>query len=354
MIKFNEIVKDREYRERVIKYFRLPMRLSISEEKFFSDLEFIKLTDADKYAQVVKLTEADFNKVAKEQGINELDLNANEEDRIDFTMENILEPLLKDLEETEGWQEFAKVDYADKVIQDADVVTSTHGFYVKENDNKNFLSVDLKSANWQSLQSIIGMEESYEEMIVKYTNNQIPPVSKTFRTKITGILGARNIMHYNKFLLQENKNEILEVILKETGLNLHDRKITAFYADEFLIEISDDEKDMLMNLNLNRLEDVVFNKTGIQVHLTPFKLKWLGLNKACVKLFKNKEFEILNISKDILMLVNKVSYGVLPNLDVDFEKIKLPEVNESEKLRYVENLKLIIDDIQNSLGGNKW
>lgn len=351
MIKFNEIVKDREYRERVIKYFRLPIRLSVSEEKFNSDLEFIKLTQPEKYAQIIKLTEADFNKVAQEQGKTELDLNADEDDRIDFTMENILEPLLEELENSEGWQEFTKVDYADKVIQDDDVVTSTHGFYVEDNHDKNFLSVDLKSANWQSLQSIIGIEESYEDMIVKYTDNQIPPVSKTFRTKITGILGARNIMHYNKFLLQENKPEILEVLLNETGINLHDRKITAFYADEFLIEISDEEKELLTGMDLDNLESDVYNNTGIQVHLTPFKLKWLGLNKACVKLYKNKEYEILNISKDILMIINKVSNDIIPNFEVDFEKVKLE--SDDDKERYVENIQLIVDDIQNSLGGNK-
>ena len=79
MIKFNEIIKDKEYRERVIKYFRLPMRLSVSEEKFLSDLEFLQEVNPEKYNEIVRLVEHDFNKEAKEQNTGSPD----------FTMEHI-------------------------------------------------------------------------------------------------------------------------------------------------------------------------------------------------------------------------------------------------------------------------
>lgn len=342
MIKFENIIKDKEYRERVIKYFRLPMRLSVSKEKFLSDLEFIKHINIDFYEQIIELTEKDFNKVALEQGKTELDLSAKEEDRIDFTMENILEPLLKKFEESQGWQEFIKTDYESKIIQLDNVATNIHQYYIKENDGKHFISIDLKAANWQSLQSIIGFDETYEELIVKYTDNLIPPLSKTFRTKITGILGAKNIMYYNKYLLQENKKDILEVIYNETQIDLRNKNLTAFYADEFLIEIDEATRETLKTLDISNLEQKILNKTGIGVHFTPFTLRWLNVNKACAKIYNNNEYEILNISKDILLLMDKIAHKVDPNYEVDFEKVK---TGKKTKQEFISELEIIVKDI---------
>lgn len=346
MIKFEDIIKDKEYRERIIKYFRLPMRLSISEEKFLKDLEFMKLIDENAYNEMIKMTEHDFNKVAKEQGKNKLDLNAKEENRIDFTMENILEPLLKKFEESPGWQRFITIDYSKKINDDENVVTNVHGFYKKENDGKHFISFDLKAANWQSLQSIIGFEETYEDLIVQYTDNLIPPMSKTFRTKITGILGAKNIMYYNKYLLQQHKNAILKVIKEELKIDLINKPLTAFYADEFIIEIDEETRKKLQLVNIDKIEKTILDKVGIGIHFTPFTLKWLNIEKGCAKIYNLGEYEILNISKDILLLINKVSHHIEPDYEIDFEKVN---TRGKTKKEYVENLKEIVNNIHNSI-----
>lgn len=324
MIKFNEIIKDKEYRERIIKYFRLPMRLSVSEEKFLSDLDFLKQTDKNKYNQVVNFTEHDFNKLAREQKTS----------APDFTMENILEPILEMFEQSEGWQEFIKKDYSD-VLSDYKGITNTFAFYTKRNDGKHFVSVDLKAANWQSLQSIIGFDDSYEELIVKYTDNLIPPISKTFRTKITGILGAKKIMDYNKKLLNDNREAILEAIYENTGIDLRSLPLFAFYADEFLIELDEITVAKLKSLDLGELESKVFKKTGIKTHLTPFTLKWLDVENSCVKLYKNKEYEIINISKDILLIFNKLLHKK-PLKEVDFERINLKTITRDNFVGKVE------------------
>lgn len=327
MIKFDEIVENDEYRERVIKFFRLPIRLSVTKEKFLSDLEFIKETDINKYSLIIDYTESDFNNLVNEQGTNEPD----------FTMENILEPLLKEIEETNEWQSFIKEDYSN-VLNDFNGIKSVHGFYVEENNGKHFISVDLKSANWQSLQSIVGFNESYEELIVKYTDNLIPPISKTFRTKITGLLGAKNIMLHNKKLLNDNKYNILKVILECSGIDLLEKIPFAFYADEFLIEINEETLNKFNSLDLKYLQSKVYEETGIQVHLTPFTLKWLGVNKACAKIYKDG-FEILNISKDILLIMNKLLSGIEIK-DIDFEGIKLKDETKEE---FVEKLKVSLN-----------
>ena len=334
MMKFNEIIKDKEYRERVIKYFRLPMRLSVSEEKFLSDLEFLREVNPKEYNEIVRLVEHDFNKEAKEQNTGSPD----------FTMEHILEPLIEKFEANDRWQEFLTKDYSD-VLDGYEGITNTHGFYKKENDGKHFVSVDLEAANWQSLQTIIGFDKSYEELIVEYTDNLIPPTSKTFRTKITGILGAKSIMNFNMKLLIDNKEKILDAVYEKTGVDLRGKTPFAFYADEFLLEIDEKTKDDLMKLNLKDIETKVYEDTGVKIHFTPFTLRWLDVEKGCVKLYKDNEYEIINISKDILLIFNKLINNVEIK-DIDFEKIKLKNETRNE---FINRVKIAIDLIENSL-----
>lgn len=334
MMKFNEIIKDKEYRERVIKYFRLPMRLSVSEEKFLSDLEFLREVNPEKYNEIVRLVEHDFNKEAKEQNT----------DSPDFTMEHILEPLIEKFEANDRWQEFLTKDYSD-VLDGYEGITNTHGFYRKANDGKHFVSVDLEAANWQSLQTIIGFDKSYEELIVEYTDNLIPPISKTFRTKITGILGAKPIMNFNMKLLIDNKEVILNAVYDKTGIDLRGKTPFAFYADEFLLEVDEKTKDDLMKLNLKDIETKVYEDTGVKIHFTPFTLRWLDVEKGCVKLYKDNEYEIINISKDILLIFNKLINNVEIK-DIDFEKIKLKNETRNE---FINRVKIAIDLIENSL-----
>lgn len=311
MIKFNEIIKDKEYRERVIKYFRLPIRLSVSEEKFLSDLEFLKHINPELYDTVIKFTEHDFNKESTEQSTS----------TPDFTMEHILEPIVDIIEANPRWQDFLRQNNSD-VLANFKGIDNPHKFYVKKNNGRHFVSIDLVSANWQSLQAIVGIEESYEELIVKYTDNLIPPISKTFRTKITGVLGAKNIMDYNKKLLFDNKESILEAIYKKAGVDLRGQEPFAFYADEFLTEIDIVTKNKLNSLNIDELEQAVYEDTGVKVHIRPFTLHWLGIDKGCAKIYKNDKYEILNVSKDTLLIFNKLIHGLTPN-EIDFEKIKL-------------------------------
>lgn len=330
MIKFNNIIENDEYRERVIKFFRLPIRLSVSKDKFLSDLQFIKDTDVDKYNMIIDYTEKDFNKSVREQVSEEPD----------FTMESILEPILEDIRASREWSRFIEEDNSG-VLEDYNGITSTHGFYNEVNDGKNFVSFDLKSANWQSLQSILKFNDSYEDTVKKYTDNLIPPVSKAFRTKITGVLGAKKIMDYNQKLLNDNKSKILNSLLNEVGIDLTKKPIFAFYADEFLIEIDDRTLGLLNHLNLRDVEGIMYESTGVNVHIRPFTLKWLGVNKACAKVHQD-DFDILNISKDILLIMNKLMMGIEVK-EIDYEGIKLKDKTKEEFIKEIKaGIKLIV------------
>lgn len=330
MVKFNfeEIIQEKEYKERVIKFFRLPIRVSVSLDKFKDYMEFLKIINPSKYEMIVSYTEADFNYEVERQGT----------DKPDFTMEYIIEPLIEEISATDAWKTFVEKDYSD-TLGDYSGATNIHQFYKEENDGKIFLSVDLESANWQSLQKVTGIKESYEELISKLTDNKIPPVSKVFRTKVTSLLNAKKIMDYNKHLLNTEKDNIMNVIKESTGVEIKSKEPFAFYADEFLMELNKEEFNALSDLDLSILEEEIFNSTGVKVHLNTFELKWLSLNKACMKIYKDS-FEILNISKDILLMIEKKMNGIELK-EIDFEGVKYKDGQDA----LIEKIDKLLDDI---------
>lgn len=321
MTSFSEIIKNEEYLERVIKHFRIPVRTTVTKEKFDSYMEFLHGTNYEQYRFIVETTEEDFNRLCLEQETNEPD----------FSFESIVEQIVNDFSSSTNWQNFIEQDYSN-TLEGYQGVTSTHGLYSKENDGKCFVSIDLVSANWQSLQKAVGFEESYENLVSKYTDYKIPVMSKTFRTKISGLIGAKKIMEFNKYLLRSNQNNILNTLSTVVGMELN-REPFAFYADEFLIELTQEELKKLQSLNLEEAKGAIYNATGVKVHIRPFRLKWLGVEKSCIKEHKDN-YEIINISKDILLLMNKVIHPFKVN-KVDFEKVKLGDKTEEEYLQFL-------------------
>lgn len=322
-ISWNQIIEEKEYRERIIKFFRLPMKLSVSKEKFISDLEFMSYKEPEKFSKMVCLTVSDFNKMATEQ----------KTDKPDFSMEEVLKPLLEDIESTKEWQDFLEKDYSD-VLENYEGITNVHDFYTKENDGKYLLSIDLEAANWQSLQRIVGLNDSYEDTIKKYTTNLIPPISKTFRTKVSGILGSKKITDYNKKILFDNKENLLNALHENTNIDLRNKEPLAFYADEFIMEIDKEIFHSLLSMDISQLEKNLYDITGVKVHIRPFQLRWMNLNKGAVK-FTKDGFEILNLNKDVLLIVNKIIANTQIK-DIDFESIKLKDLTKEE---FIQNVK---------------
>lgn len=321
-MRFEEIIENKEYRERVIKFFNIQIKLSASKEKLLSDLEFLKHTDPIKYKQIIEFTEADFKSASNDQNT----------ETPDFSMEDVLIPLIKDLRETEGWKEFEKQDYS-KVLDGYEGAVNVHQFYKKENDGKNFLSIDLEAANWQSIQMITGIKESYQELIEKYTSRLIPKVSKTIRTKISGMLDP-SIAHYNKKILVENKSKILNYLYEYADIDLREVNPTAFYADEFVTELSEEQLARLESMDLKELESKLYECIGVKLHVRPFTLKSLNLNKGYVK-FTKEGYEIIGLNKDVLLIVNKLLHGY-PVKQIDFDSIKMKQETNDEFLSRVE------------------
>ena len=88
----------------------------------------------------------------------------------------------------------------------------------------------------------------------------------------------------------------------------------------------------LMSYDYSVIEKQIYNKTNVAIHFRPFKLNWLDLEKSCTKSYKDEEYEILNLSKDILLIINKVQNNVKIN-DIDFEKTKYEREPFIEKIK---------------------
>lgn len=307
-MKFEDLVRNEEYRERVIKLFQLPVRKTSSYNKFMNYMDFLYNTDSIFYEIVVSSFETDFIAESLRQNSNEPDMS----------MDYIVEKMSEEISSTPGWKKFTEEDYS-RTLEGYKGVTNIHGLYNKNNNGKYFLSVDLVSANWQSMQKITGIKKSYQEMIKDHTNNLTPVFSKSMRAKVTSLLDAKKIMDYNKYLLKTNKDLILDFLSTEE-FNLNKTPF-AFYADEFLIELTKEEFENLPHLTSKEKE--ILTNFGISVHLRKFKLTWLNLNKSCIKDYGGYG-EILNLSSDIKLMVAKRVLNMELE-DVDFEDVKYEE-----------------------------
>lgn len=326
-MKFEDLVKNEEYRKRVIKLFQLPIRKTSSYNKFMNYMDFLYNTDNIFYEIVVTSFENDFIAESLRQKTSEPDMS----------MDYIAEKISKEISSTPGWEKFTKEDYSG-TLDDYEGVTNIHGLYNKNNNGKYFLSVDLVSANWQSMQKITGIEKSYQDMVKKHTDNLSPIFSKSMRAKTTSLLDAKKIMDYNKYLLKSNKDLILK-FLSTDKVNLQ-RTPFAFYADEFLIELTKEEFENLPYLTSKEKE--ILDKFGVSVHLRKFKLTWLNLNKSCIKDYGGYG-EILNLSSDIKLMVAKRILNVKLD-DVDFENVK----HEKELVQKVDEVAELLKKIHSS------
>ena len=164
----------------------------------------------------------------------------------------------------------------------------------------------------------------------------------TFRTKITGVLGQKNIIDNNKKILKDNKEKILNTVFDSTGIDLRGQEAFAFSADEFLIEIDKSTLHKFNTMALPKIEGYIEEDTNVKVHLTPFTLKWLDVNKSCAKIYKD-DYEILNISKDILLIFNKIENNIRFK-KTDFEKIKLGK--DETEVQFIRKIHSALNEIK--------
>lgn len=207
---------DKKLLKRFVKTYKLPIQ--VFEEPYFSYL--------------IDLYDLQFN--TKEKLIQfEKDV-ASYENPESYLSEayKIKDKFIEDIKSNPAYQEFIEGDLS-KYDIDNRQLPSKNKLYSKRNIGKTFVSVDLNKANFQALKFIgIIKENTYEELISKYTDLISLKESKHLRQVLFGNLNNKRTNKVEKYII----NNVLSSLL-EKGLLLE--KIIYFGNDEIVYEVDD-------------------------------------------------------------------------------------------------------------------
>jgi hypothetical protein len=153
--------------------------------------------------------------------------------------------------------------------------------YTKNNHQKYFISIDMKSANFQSLRltdpELVLNTSTWEELVGKFTTYELFGKCKAFRQKVLS------------YLNQKKQQKIWESIMLFVYYRLCKHSVcspTDFYAhvsDELIILVDSLDKLQVLSLAIHRYLNEQLPELSNCVRVEPFKLVRLGSTTYFVK-----------------------------------------------------------------------
>ncbi len=108
--------------------------------------------------------------------------------------------------------------------------------FMSENNNKKFLSIDLKKANFQALKKVgVYSDNTWEDLVRKYTDSKHLQESKQFRSIIYGNLNIGRITMVEKYITNEFRR-----LIESSSILSEGYKIVSLMSDEIIYEIDGD------------------------------------------------------------------------------------------------------------------
>lgn len=171
--------------------------------------------------------------------------------------------ILKSIEQNAEYKRFIQMD-----MSRFDVNTSkycTKNFYKEDNIDKLFLSIDLRSANFQALRyvnpEIVNNKDTYVEFISEFTSDEYFKQSKKMRSAMLGELNAKRITKVESYLTYQ----IIGLF------EFKDEDIVYFNKDEVIVGI-DEQTAQKLSTKLRTMEQIVKAKLDLDVKVELFKL----------------------------------------------------------------------------------
>ena len=223
------------------------------------------------------------------------------------------------IKSTEAYQRFNEEDMNQFAIKNKGLPGKD--IYHPDNDGKTFISIDMRKANFSSLQfydaSIFDHAATWEDFIGKFTDNKHIINSKYIRQVILGNCNPKRHITYEKYLMDIILDNLLEVV----QLN----RIVFFSNDEIVIDIS----DMSIHDKCFILKQV---KGALSHIMIPLKIELFILYKIAgingyykkILLFNRTEIELKCVDSYMMPFVMR--------------KLQGEEVTENDKVFYHEGL----------------
>jgi len=178
----------------------------------------------------------------------------------------------------------------------------------KQNYDSYFISIDFKQANYNCLKSIddIGeLENSWEELCVKFDTHKTLVKSKSFRQIVLGNTNPKRLTR----LQHKNITIIVNELINKHG---YDESEFMFIShDEFIVKLNQDailaagEIVVLNNYVSSIINEKIIN---MPTHYDVYKLKNIGKNKFLKTHFNAKDNELSESYKTLFGVPSNMFY----------------------------------------------
>lgn len=193
----------------------------------------------------------------------------------------IKDAAINSIKNTEAYQRFNAEDMGKFSLNHKNL--PENDIYKPTNDGRMFISVDMKKANFSSLQfydgNIFGGANTWEEFIGKFTQNEHIVNSKYIRQVILGNCNPKRHITFEKYIMDQVISG-LRIVMDE-----HCR-IVSFSNDEIVYEVTTVEK--LYVLESFKIIDAFLNLCPIPFNVELFSLHRIeGTEKRFTRIVEN-------------------------------------------------------------------
>lgn len=219
-----------------------------------------------------------FNCVDKfEDFCEELSMYLSEQEYMEYynsVKENVIKHIKSKEEYSKFNEEFIYVDTTAFV---------NRNLYVESNNNKTFISIDMKKANFSAMShyssKIFDDARTWEDFLLHFTKSRHIIASKYIRQVIFGACNPKQQIRYERFLMLS--------LLQYIENNIDGVNVFSFGSDEIILHIENSK------YSLQKLKDVVSNSPiGSIVRITMFDAEAIKGTKGWLKRiynFKNSD-----------------------------------------------------------------
>lgn len=182
-------------------------------------------------------------------------------DRWDVTRDRIIQ----DFKGNEKYAALGTSDMSKWAVKPLSGVASKSIFELEANTlGGYYLSIDLKSANFQALREIgVYNDPDWKTLLSKYTDSKHLLSSKYFRSVVYGNLNVGRIQTVEKFLI----NRVRE-FLEKNELLPENYKLISMMPDELIYEIKDNDIELKADL-----KSMIEEGLGLQTKVLQFQLQ---------------------------------------------------------------------------------
>lgn len=265
-------VENIELRKRFCKDNNLPIKLY--QSPYFEE----RLSLIERYIDI---------KQQKEDFLNLCDTVKNSQQSLLDVYSNVKDAAINYLNESPEMIYFSREEDMGKYsIKNKNLPKNS--IYNDNNVGKNFLSIDMKKANFTVLKhynkNIVKNQDTYEDFIKQFTDIDYFTRSKYIRQVIFGNVNPKRQLTYSQFLMDKVLSEMLTVLPKE--------KVISFLSDEIIFDISDIVFTEKFKDIVKSIENIInkFEKDGISLRLEMFQLlKINGTSGYMKKMFYSED-----------------------------------------------------------------